>query len=74
MWIGHCKGIRKQWRFGRRPNGRNVSFGLLHGVEDTADVKRWKTKGQKNEETVKTIDLWGSVLFTVANSHYQPCW
>ena len=36
--------------------------GLLFGVEDTVDEKQYGTKGQKNEEKMKTIVLWGGVL------------
>ena len=38
---------------------------FLLSVEDTVDVKQWRTKGQKNNENNENdiaIGLWGGVL------------
>ena len=45
-------------------------FWLLLGVEDTLDVKQWRTKGQKNEENNKNNSFvrWRSIVTCAVSS------
>ena len=47
MSSGHC--------YSRVISGLSTMQWLLHGVEDTVDVKQLETKGQKKRKTIKTI-------------------
>ena len=48
--------------YSRVISGLSTMQWLLHGVEDTVDVKQLETKGQKKRKTIKTIGLRGGVL------------
>ena len=45
--------------YSRVISGLSTMQWLLHGVEDTVDVKQLETKGQKKRKTIKTIGLRG---------------